>query len=95
MRKCDKLVVANSPRAVAVVPLLWLMDRVTGWTRHATRWNETSIGRRTTTHPITRLEDPNNANPYIYAADNPCNNTDPTGQRGLELAALSEMRNVR
>ncbi|GAA2018211.1 hypothetical protein GCM10009740_02460 [Terrabacter terrae] len=57
-----------------------LLDPATGYTKHGTRWNDTTTGRWTTTDPITRLGDPNQANPYSYAADNPINNVDPTGR---------------
>lgn len=43
------------------------------------RYTDTTTGRWTTTDPITHLNDPNNANPYTYAAENPINYTDPTG----------------
>lgn len=56
------------------------LDANTGWTRHGTRYNDTTTGRWSTTDPITRLNDPNHANPYAYAADNPINYTDPTGR---------------
>ncbi len=57
-----------------------LYDPATGYTKHGTRWNDTTTGRWTTTDPITRLNDPDQANPYTYAADNPINYNDPTGQ---------------
>ncbi|WP_425579926.1 RHS repeat-associated core domain-containing protein [Terrabacter terrae] len=57
-----------------------LYDPATGYTKHGTRWNDTTTGRWTTTDPITRLADPNQANPYSYADDNPINYTDPTGK---------------
>lgn len=59
-----------------------LLDRSTGWLKHGARWNDTSSGRWTTTDPVTFLNDPNQANPYGYAADNPINHTDPTGRTG-------------
>jgi len=57
-----------------------IIDRSTGFIKHGTRWNDTTTGRWTTTDPITRLADPNNANTYAYAADNPPNSTDPSGR---------------
>ena len=54
--------------------------RFTRFLKHGTRYNDTTTGRWTTTDPITRLADPNQANPYHYAGNNPCNNTDPTGK---------------
>jgi RHS repeat-associated protein len=57
-----------------------LLDPATGLVKHGTRWNDTSTGRWTTTDPITRLTDSNQANPYQYAGDNPVNYLDPTGQ---------------
>lgn len=57
-----------------------LRDPSTRFLKHGTRYNDTTTGRWTTTDPITRLADPNQANPYHYAGNNPCNNTDPTGK---------------
>ena len=57
-----------------------LFDRGTGWRKHGTRWNDTITGRWTTQDPITRLNNPNRANPYQYADCDPINNTDPTGR---------------
>jgi len=56
-----------------------LLDPATGYTKHGTRWNDTTTGRWTTTDPITRLADPNQANPYAYAGSNPTNRIAPTG----------------
>jgi RHS repeat-associated protein len=60
-----------------------LYDPSTGYLKHGTRWNDTDSGRWTTVDPITRLTDPNQANPYEYAGCNPTNNIDPTGQFSL------------
>lgn len=49
------------------------------WKRGA-RWNDTYTGTWTSLDPITRLNDPNRANPYVYAGDNPINLTDPAGR---------------
>jgi RHS repeat-associated protein len=71
-----------------------LHDPATGLVKHGTRWNDTTTGRWTTTDPITRLTDPNQANPYQYASSCPVNFVDPTGKSpcgeaiaGLALAA--------
>lgn len=57
-----------------------IQDPLTGWNRHGTRYHDTTTGRWSTTDPITRLNDPNQANQYAYAASNPINYADPTGK---------------
>ncbi len=57
-----------------------LRDPLTGWDRHGTRYHNTAIGRWISVDPITRLNDPDKANPYSYVSGNPINNTDPTGK---------------
>lgn len=66
-----------------------LLDPSTGYLKHGTRWNDTHSGRWTTVDPITRLTDPNQANPYQYAGNCPVNYVDPTGMdtTGCLLAA--------
>lgn len=54
-------------------------DHVTHWWKRGARWNDTYTGTWTTLDPITRLNDPDRANPYTYAGDNPINYTDPAG----------------
>ncbi|MGI8449301.1 MAG: RHS repeat-associated core domain-containing protein, partial [Streptosporangiaceae bacterium] len=44
------------------------------------RWLNPKIGAFTQPDPQTQLDNPHNANAYPYAADNPTNYTDPTGQ---------------
>lgn len=56
-----------------------LHDPTTGYVKHGTRWNDTTTGRWVTTDPITRLNDPSEANPYIYAGGDPINNVDLSG----------------
>lgn len=46
------------------------------------RWYNPATGSFNTQDPQTRLGNPADANAYAYAADNPANNTDPTGQCG-------------
>ena len=43
------------------------------------RWLDPKIGAFTQPDPQTQLENPQDASAYPYAADNPANNTDPTG----------------
>jgi RHS repeat-associated protein len=52
----------------------------TGWTHLGYRWLNHSDGRYTQQDTMIRLANPANANLYAYAADNPVNYTDPTGQ---------------
>jgi RHS repeat-associated protein len=52
----------------------------TGYIHDGDRWYNPATTAFTTTDPITQLDNPANANPYLYAADNPANNIDPTGQ---------------
>lgn len=54
-------------------------DHITHWWKRGARWNDTYTGTWTTVDPITRLNDPDRANPYTYAGDNPINYTDPAG----------------
>jgi RHS repeat-associated protein len=61
-----------------------LIDRGTGFLKHGTRFNDTTTGRWTTPDPITHLNNPDEANPYQYAADNPVNFVDPTGSISLQ-----------
>jgi RHS repeat-associated protein len=56
-----------------------LYDPATGLVKHGTRWNDTTTGRWTTVDPITRLVDPNQANPYAYADCSPVTYLDPRG----------------
>lgn len=57
-----------------------ITDPSTGWVHHGARYNDTTTGRWTTTDPLTRLANPDNANTYTYAADNPTNSVDPSGR---------------
>ena len=59
------------------------------WWKRGARWNDTYTGTWTTVDPITRLNDPDRANPYVYAGDNPINYTDPTGKSFLSCLGSS------
>ncbi|MFJ5611089.1 RHS repeat domain-containing protein [Streptomyces sp. NPDC093221] len=58
-------------------------DRTTGWIKYGQRWYNPTTGRFTTQDAHSFLADPAQGNHYAYAADDPINNTDPTGQFGL------------
>ncbi len=84
--------------AVGANPLRFtggLYDRGTGWTKYGVRYDDTTLGRFTSQDPLTRLLDPDNANRYAYAADNPTNDVDPTGRdfwgTAFTLYAYSEL----
>jgi RHS repeat-associated protein len=57
-----------------------LYDRGTGWIKYGQRWYNPTTGRFTQQDSIERLADPKQGNRYAYAADNPTNYIDPTGQ---------------
>jgi RHS repeat-associated protein len=50
------------------------------WDHFGDRWYNPATGSFTTTDPQTTLGNASNGNAYAYAADNPANYTDPTGQ---------------
>src|ERR1022692_61767 len=52
----------------------------TGYTHDGNRWYDTATGAFTTQDTSTYLANPANGNRYAYAADNPANYLDPTGQ---------------
>jgi RHS repeat-associated protein len=59
----------------------------TGYVHDGDRWYNPQTSAFTTTDPQTILDNPATANPYPYAADNPTNNIDPTGQSYLQACA--------
>jgi RHS repeat-associated protein len=52
----------------------------TNWVHDGNRWYNPATGTFTTTDPVTQLDNPAQGNAYPYAADNPENYEDPTGQ---------------
>jgi RHS repeat-associated protein len=51
----------------------------TSYLHLGSRWYAPATGAFTTQDTNAHLTDPANGNRYAYAADNPANNTDPTG----------------
>lgn len=60
-----------------------LQDRTTGWVKYGQRWYNPTLGRWTQQDTLDAPLDPANANRYAFAANDPINNSDPTGQFGL------------
>ena len=61
----------------------------TGYIHDGDRWYNPQTSTFTTTDPVTLLDNPASANPYPYAADNPANYIDPTGQDDCMAAIIS------
>lgn len=53
---------------------------VDNWWKRGTRWNDTSTATWTSVDPITRLNNPDRANPYQYVGGDPINLMDPAGR---------------
>jgi RHS repeat-associated protein len=56
-----------------------IQDRVTGWVKFGARWYNPTMGRWTQHDTLDAPLDPRNANRYAFAANDPINNSDPTG----------------
>jgi RHS repeat-associated protein len=56
-----------------------IQDRVTGWVKFGARWYDPTLGRWTQHDTLDAPLDPKNANRYAFAANDPINNSDPTG----------------
>jgi RHS repeat-associated protein len=56
-----------------------IQDRVTGWVKFGARWYSPALGRWTQHDTLDAPLDPKNANRYAFAANDPINNSDPTG----------------
>ena len=56
-----------------------IQDRIAGWVKAGARWYNPATGRWTQQDPLDNPLDPNNANRYAYAGNDPVNNVDPTG----------------
>jgi RHS repeat-associated protein len=57
-----------------------LLDRTTGYVKFGQRFYDPGTGRFTQQDSLEVLADPTHGNRYQYAAGNPCNFVDPTGQ---------------
>lgn len=57
-----------------------IQDRVTGWVKYGQRWYNPALGRWTQQDTLDAPLDPANANRYAFAANDPINNSDPTGR---------------
>ncbi len=70
-----------------------VQDRTTGWIHYGNRYYNPLTGSFTQQDGNDTPLDPNNANRYAYAANDPINNTDPAGERScggaIALASLS------
>lgn len=55
-------------------------DLVKNWWKRGARWHDTRNGVWTSVDPITRLNDPTRANPYLYVGGDPINQIDPAGR---------------
>src|ERR1039457_3994500 len=66
----------------------------TGYTHNGNRWYDTATGAFTTQDTSTYLANPANGNRYAYAADNPANYIDPTGQGSWASALFAGVGSV-
>ncbi|MCP9492010.1 MAG: RHS repeat-associated core domain-containing protein, partial [Solirubrobacteraceae bacterium MAG38_C4-C5] len=62
------------------------LDTQTGHYKIGLRYYDPQLARWTQQDPLTGYMDPRRANPYIYAGQDPINQTDPTGA-AFEMAA--------
>jgi RHS repeat-associated protein len=56
-----------------------IQDRVTNWVKFGARWYDPTMGRWTQHDTLDAPLDPKNANRYAFAANDPINNSDPSG----------------
>lgn len=63
-----------------------VQERTTGWIKYGARWYDPITGRFTSQDTMDAPLDPANANRYAYAAGDPVNNADPTGNNACSEA---------
>jgi RHS repeat-associated protein len=64
-----------------------IQDRVTGWVKFGARWYDPTLGRWTQQDTLDAPLDPANANRYAFGANDPINNSDPTGRLNVSCPA--------
>lgn len=64
-----------------------IQDRATGWIHYGNRYYNPKTGTFTQQDTLDTPLDFQNANRYAYVGNDPINNTDPSGRRGLGCAA--------